>query len=176
MSKGGAVDFNKELLDVIDEDDKVIGQMTKKDVHAGSNILHREIGILIYDKSGNMLLQQRSWKKKLFAGEWTISVIGHVLSGQTPEEAAHMELKEELGFDTELKFAERRLFADGNHMSYGFIFTGEFPRGVMISPDKDELVRAGFFKRDEVLKMIGEGKIGPHSALTIQNFLSGKYT
>jgi len=175
MSIGGAIDNNKELLDVVDADDNVIGQLTKKEIHAGDKIRHREIGILIYDSNGNLLLQQRSRKKHLFASEWTITVTGHVLSGQTPEQAAHIELQEELGFDTDLKFAERRSFDFDNHAAFGYIFIGEIPKQIMVSPDANELERASFFTRQKALEMISNGNIGSMSAQTIQNFLSGKY-
>lgn len=173
--KGGVIDNNKEILDIIDENDDVIGQMSKKDIHEGNKIRHREIAVLIYDSNGNLLLQQRSKKKHFNPGKWTVSAIGHVLSGQTPEQAAHRELEEELGFDTKVVFAERRSFDYENHASYGFIYTGEFPKHVMIKPDKDELERAGFFTKKQVQKMIEEDKIGGYSKLTITNFLSGKY-
>lgn len=175
MSKGGLIDNAKELLDVVDENDKVIGQMTKKEIHDGNKIRHREVGILIYDSSGNLLLQQRSRKKQKFASEWTISVTGHVLSGQTPEEAAHTELMEELGFDTKLKYVKKRLFDYDNHSSFGYIYTGVSPKHINMSPDRDELERASFFTREKTLEMIKGGQIGPLSALTIQNYLTGKY-
>jgi len=152
MSKSGVTDNEKELLDLIDDNDQVIGQLSKKEIHEGKNLLHREVGVIIYDNNGNLLLQQRSFKKKLGPGKWTPSAVGHVLSGQTPEEAAHMELKEELGFDTHLKLVDKRKFVLGDHASIGFIYAGEFPKGVMIIPDRDELEKAGFFSVTDIKK------------------------
>lgn len=171
MSKSGVVDNNKELIDVIDENDNVIGQMTKKDIHEGKNILHREVAVIIYDSNNNILLQQRSFKKKYFPGKWTPTAIGHVISGQTPLEAAHMELKEEMGFDADLAFVEKRKYVTGDHISLGFLFKGEFPKGVMISPDRDEVEKANFFTFEDITKMIKEGVIDPHAAETLNRFM-----
>lgn len=175
MSKGGIVDNYKEILDLIDENDNVIGQLSKKLIHEGKNLLHREVAVVIYDNNDNLLLQQRSFKKKLAPGKWTPSAVGHVISGQTPEEAAHMELKEEVGFDTNLKLVEKRKFIFGDHTSLGFIYTGKFPKGVMIIPDKDELEKAGFFPINEIKKMMENGLIDRYSAETLNKFISGKY-
>lgn len=176
MSKSGVTDNNKEILDIVDENDNVIGQMSKKEIHAGQGILHREVAVLIRDKNGNLLLQQRSYKKKYFPGKWSITASGHVLSGQTPEEAAHMELREELGFDTKLTFVEKRKYSWQNNTALGSLFVGEFPSGVMITPDKDELEKAGFFSVSEIYKMMENESLDPHSTRNIKEFLSGKYS
>lgn len=176
MSKDGSSDYYKETLDVVDENDQVIGTMSKKDVHTGVKIIHREIAVLIYDTNGNLLLQQRSYKKKSYPGAWSIATTGHVLAGQTPEEAAHMELKEELGFDTELKFVEKRIYEYENHKSFGYLYLGKFPKGAMIVPDRDEVQKAKFISQVDILKMQEEGSIDPHSIKTINNYLNGVYT
>lgn len=175
VSKGGVIDNNKEILDVINEGDEVIGQLTKKEIHDGINILHREIAVLVHDGNGNLLLQQRSFKKKYFPGKWTVAAVGHVLAGQTPEEAAHMELKEELGFDTSLNFVEKRKYISGDHTSFGYLFIGKFPAGQMIVPDSDEVEKAGFFDLDGIKKMMKDKSIDNHSIETINKFQSGFY-
>ncbi len=175
MSTGGTIDNNKEMLDVINEEDEVIGQLTKKEIHDGINILHREIAVLVHGGNGNLLLQQRSFKKKYFPGKWTVTAVGHVLAGQTPEEAAHMELKEELGFDTPLTFVEKRKYISGDHTSLGYLFIGKFPTGQMIIPDPDELEKAGFFDLDGIKKMEEDNSIDYHSIETINKFQSDYY-
>ena len=176
MSKSGVTDNNKELLDIIDDNDNVIGQLSRKSVHEGKNILHREIAVVIYDSSGNLLLQQRSFKKKLGPGRWTPSAVGHVVSGQTPEEAAHMELKEELGFDTCITLVEKRKFIYGDHSSIAFIFTGKLPKGVTIVPNKNEVENARFYSIKEIAKMLETDFLDVYSAETLKKFISSKYT
>ncbi|HPD74338.1 MAG TPA: NUDIX domain-containing protein [bacterium] len=175
MSKGGIIDNNKEILDVINENDEVIDQLTKKEIHDGKNILHREIAVLVHDANGNLLLQQRSFKKKYFPGKWTVTAVGHVLAGQNPEEAAHTELKEELGFDTSLNFVEKRKYVSGDHTSLGYLFIGKFPIGQMIVPDPDEVEKAEFFSLDSINKMMNDNSIDSHSIETINKYQQGYY-
>ena len=97
----------EELIDVLDEDGNKTGRIeTRKKVHQ-EGLYHRIVVIAIIDKSGNLLMQQRSIKKKTNPEKWDISVAGHVSSGQTSIQAAIREVKEEVGIDIneeELKF------------------------------------------------------------------------
>lgn len=163
-------DNNIEILDIIDEQDNVIGQMPKSQVHEGKQILHREVGVLILDKDNRVLLQQRSSKKQFFPGAWTTSAVGHVPAGKTPEEAAHMELVEELGFDTELTFIERRKYESGDHVSFGYLFKGVFPENAKVVIQEDEVDGYNFFTQDEILKLEIENKIDLHTLKTLKRY------
>ena len=97
----------EELIDVLDENGNKTGRIeTRKIVHQ-EGLYHRIVVIAIIDKNGNVLMQQRSIKKKTNPEKWDISVAGHVSSGQTSIQAAIREIKEEVGIDInekELKF------------------------------------------------------------------------
>ena len=92
-----------ELLDVVDENDNVIGQ-EERNVCLEKNLLHRAIHVFVFNSKGELLIQKRSMKKKIFPGMWCASCSGHVSAGQTYEEAAVRELEEEIGISgVELK-------------------------------------------------------------------------
>jgi isopentenyl-diphosphate delta-isomerase len=87
-----------EILDQVDKDDNVIGTVWKSKAHGNPDIIHREIAFVIFDKQGNVLLQQRSAGKTNDPLAWKLTVAGHVGAGEEPQSAATRELKEELGF------------------------------------------------------------------------------
>ncbi|MCA9397648.1 NUDIX domain-containing protein, partial [candidate division WWE3 bacterium] len=89
-----------ELLDLVNENDEVIGTILRSEANSNPKVYHREIGILIADSQDRVLMQQRSKNKKVYPLYWIVSCAGHVSAGMTPEEVAHKELQEELGFDT----------------------------------------------------------------------------
>jgi len=159
-----------EMLDVVDDNDVVILQMSKDKVHAGKKFLHREIGIMILDEKGRILLQQRSSKKEFFPGAWTISAVGHVPAGKTPEEGAHKEIKEELGFDTEFTFIEKRKYISGDHVSFGFLFTGVFPNNTEIYICKNEVEQVKFASKSDVEQMKKDGLLDYHTLETLNKF------
>jgi len=175
MSTNGLADNEVEILDIVDENDEVIGQMPKEEVHNGTKVFHREIGVLIYDKDQKVLLQQRSFKKKFFPGSWTVTSVGHVPAGKTPEEAAHMELIEELGFDTKLTFVEKRKYLSGDHVSFGYLFIGEFPDNASVTVDKDEVEQAKFVSHSEVSIMERDDLIDYHTVETLEKFFHNSF-
>lgn len=86
-----------EFLDTVNEDDEIIGRDTRDNVHSRHEI-HRGIHVFVLNSKGEILLQKRSEKKDYYPGYYDASVGAHVLSGETYEEAATRETKEELGF------------------------------------------------------------------------------
>ncbi len=85
-----------EIFDVVDENDQVIGQKTRGEVHA-NQLLHRAVHVFVYNKRGDLLLQQRSRFKDAHPGVWDSSVAGHLDSGEDYAAAAIRELDEEMG-------------------------------------------------------------------------------
>src|SRR3989338_1724526 len=93
----------QEKYDVIDENENVIGQATFDEINE-KKLLHKITRVLIFNSKGELLLQKRSMKVYYNPGRWTSSSSGKVNFGESYEEAAGRELKEELGIETKLTF------------------------------------------------------------------------
>lgn len=98
------LDNPEEVFYWVDEEDNILGQVSREEAHNGSNKIHRTVGILVFNEDDHLLLQQRSLKKDLDPGMWTISAGGHVTYGQDYDKAAKNELKEEIGIKSKLDF------------------------------------------------------------------------
>lgn len=85
-----------EYMDIVNEDDEVIGRDTRERVHARHEI-HRGVHVFVVNRSGELLLQRRAKSTRDYPGYWDASVGGQVGSGETYEQAAIRELEEELG-------------------------------------------------------------------------------
>ncbi|HUV72523.1 MAG TPA: NUDIX domain-containing protein [Clostridia bacterium] len=158
-----------ELLDLVDENDQVIGQVTKRDANSNPSLFHRAIAIIIYDNKGRILLQQRSLKKKVFTGLWTVSCAGHVPKGISYEQAAHKELLEELGFDTNLKFIKKLKIVEANETHFYSWFIGKY-KGEKICFEPEEVEQVKFVDQNEFSRMVREGKVVESSARAIKQF------
>ena len=88
--------MSEETFDVVDDNDRVIGTASRREVHA-KHLRHRAIHVLIFDPQGRVFLQKRSLKKDIAAGLWDSSCSGHVDSGEDYDRACVRELGEELG-------------------------------------------------------------------------------
>lgn len=84
------------LLNVINEDDEIIGQALRSEIHA-KGLLHREVHVWFITPEKQVILQKRSLSKDTNPGLMTASVGGHVELGQTYAQAAFTEIKEETG-------------------------------------------------------------------------------
>ena len=123
----------EELVDIVNGQDEVVGQATRYDAHT-KFLCHRVASIWFYNDRGEILLQKRSTKKDTFPGTLSISASGHVDAGQTVEQTAVREIKEETGIDiqfSDLHFLEKKIVAFpplnhfGNYFAYKFQGTTE---------------------------------------------------
>ena len=85
-----------ELLDVVNENDEVIGVKSRGEIHA-EGLMHRAVHILLFNNAGELFLQKRSLSKDEQPGKWDSSAAGHVDSGEGYLDCACREINEELG-------------------------------------------------------------------------------
>ena len=88
----------EEIFDIVDDQDRVIGQAPRAEVHA-RNFKHRAVHVLLFNSRGELLVQKRSPGKDTFPGCYDSSASGHLASGEDYDTCAVRELFEELGLD-----------------------------------------------------------------------------
>lgn len=116
-------DNQSELFDLVNEMDEVIGQITRKQAHSDPKNFHRSVGILLFNKKGQLYIQKRSLTKDMEPGKWSISAAGHVISGQSPHETALREVKEELGVIVEtVEFMGKYIVSDPHETEIASVF------------------------------------------------------
>lgn len=106
-----------ETVILVDELDAQIGLMEKMEAHEKA-LLHRAFSVFVFNKKGQILLQQRSLRKYHSGGLWTNTCCSHPRPNEDTLAAAHRRLKEEMGFDTDLSKA------------FDFTYKAEFNNGL----------------------------------------------
>ena len=101
---------DEEWFDVVDERDEVTGRATRGEVHR-LGLRHRAVHVLVFNKHGEVLLQQRSAWKDAHPGVWDSSVAGHLDAGEDYPDAAVRELAEEMGIRSAIPTEVARLAA-----------------------------------------------------------------
>ena len=86
----------EEHLYVIDAQDRVIGTAPRFEVRR-RNLLHRGVGILVFNSHGELYVHRRTETKDVFPGMYDMFVGGGVVAGEEYEAAARRECEEELG-------------------------------------------------------------------------------
>ncbi len=90
--------MDDELLEIVDENNNVIG-IEKRSVIHQRKLYHRSVQILLFNSKNELFIQQRALNKDIYPGLFGFSVGGHVDIGESYEQAALREIKEELGID-----------------------------------------------------------------------------
>tara|TARA_B100001093_G_scaffold381128_2_gene366629 strand:- start:3786 stop:4370 length:585 start_codon:yes stop_codon:yes gene_type:complete len=88
--------YSSEVFDVVDENDLVIGQAMRSEVHQQA-LLHRAVHIFARSEYDQWIIQKRSSQKDLDPLLLTSSCSGHVDAGEEYRCAAVRECSEELG-------------------------------------------------------------------------------
>lgn len=108
----------EEILILVDQNDNEIGFMPKMEVHE-KGILHRAFSILIFNKNGEMLLQQRAKYKYHSPGLWSNACCSHPKKDEITLNSALTRLEMEMGFQCDL------------HYAYKFEYRAEFQNSLI---------------------------------------------
>ncbi len=85
-----------ELLDVVDDDDRVIGRATRAEMRR-DNLLHRAVYLVLRSSRGEIFVHRRTTTKDVYPGYFDVTVGGVVAAGEDYDVAAERELAEEVG-------------------------------------------------------------------------------
>jgi isopentenyldiphosphate isomerase len=164
-----------EWLDLVDENDNVIGRKLRSEVHAEKLHNYRAINVFIRNKRGELWIPRRTAHKQLYPLGLDFSCAGHVESGQTYEETLKKEVQEELNIDTDavkVRFLGKTTPVDGTscfQMNYE-IESDEAP-----SFNPDDFFEAYWLKPEAVIQKIEDGDIAKSSlAPLIRRYYLGK--
>ncbi len=161
-----STDNPNELFVVVDEDDNILGHQTRTQCHQDKSLIHRAIGIVIFNQNGQILLQKRSQAKDTFPGFYTISCSGHVSRGQSYQEAAQRELKEELGIQLPLKFSKKFITREEKETEMNVLFKAE-SQGPF-SPNQDEVDYVKFCSPEEIRNLADQAKLTPFAKRSLK--------
>lgn len=138
---------------LVNEQDEQLDVMDKMEAHR-QGILHRAFSVFIFNKAGEMLLQQRAEHKYHSGGLWTNACCSHPTPGEDTSAAAQRRLQEEMGFNAPLvkvfDFTYKAEFDNGlTEYEYDHVFLGVYNGDIHPNPDE---VQAFCHKRMEDIR------------------------
>ena len=142
-----------ELLEIVDENNLVTGIRNRAEIHR-QGLWHRSVHIFIFNSRGGIYLQKRSPRKDQYPEHWDSSAAGHLIPGESPEIAAHRELGEELGIDTELTEAYRYPACQETGWEFVTLFVGRTDEPIRLN--LEEATEGRFFTAPQLRDLLGD--------------------
>ena len=147
-----------ELLYHVTKDDSVLGPVERSKAH-DNQLLHRSGIIFLIRSDGKIMLQHRSPSKTPFPDCWDSSASFHVMFGESYEEAATRELREETGISAQPAYLGKFSYHVPPENETVAVFWCKSDETVRI--DSSESSGASFHAADEVERIIGSEVIAP---------------
>ena len=139
---------------------------TGKIITRGSEMAHDEfhltVHVCIFNKQGEMLIQQRQSFKNGWPNLWCLTCGGSAITGDTSQQAAARELFEELGITYNFEAIRPQLtinFARGFDDYYTIEHEVDLSELVL---QPEEVQAAKWASKEEIIQMMQEGKFIPY--------------
>jgi isopentenyl-diphosphate delta-isomerase type 1 len=156
-----------ELFDLVDEQGAVIGRASRAECHRDPRLIHRAVHVFVYNRRGELFLQQRSPDKDIQPGMWDTSVGGHVALGETPEAAMRREMAEELGLrGVEVHLLHHYLWR--TPVETELVWTWRCTHEGPFALQREEIAAGQFFARQELPSLIERGLLTPNLVHELQ--------
>ncbi|MFD7969968.1 NUDIX hydrolase [Streptomyces clavifer] len=144
-----------EILDIVDENDEVVGQATRGEATA-RGLRHRCVFIEARDAAGRIFVHRRTADKLVFPSHYDMFVGGVVGAGESYDDAALREAAEELGVSglprPEPLFTFLYTSAEHSWWSYVYRVRCELP----VRPQAEEIAWHTFLTDAELERRLGD--------------------
>jgi 8-oxo-dGTP pyrophosphatase MutT (NUDIX family) len=111
-----------ELVDVVDEEDRVVATLTRRVMRA-RRLLHRCTYVLVRNGAGEILVHRRTDGKDVHPGLYDVFAGGVCAAGEGYDECARREVAEELGVaGVELRFLFRHRYGGPGGPAWGAVY------------------------------------------------------
>ncbi len=141
----------EEKVILVNKKDDQLGLMGKMEAHQKA-VLHRAFSVFVFNKKGELLLQQRALDKYHSPGLWTNTCCSHQRDGESNIEAGKRRLEEEMGFSCDLE----ELF--------WFVYKASFDNG--LTEHELDHVMIGYYDQDP---KINKEEVASHKWMLLED-------
>lgn len=151
-------DPGDELVDVVDEDDRIVEVVSRREVRA-RNLRHRCTYVLVLNPAGELYVHKRTDTKDVYPGFYDLVAGGVNGPGESFDDCAARELEEELGVSARptFRFLHRYEGPSGRVIGAAYDVVWDGP----IRHQPSEVVWGAFLPLDEADAMITRERFCP---------------
>lgn len=165
------IDPSTELVDVTDETGNVIAVVTRKEMRE-RRLPHRCVYILVFDSRGRLFIHQRTRTKDVYPSHWDLCIGGVLSAGESFDDGARREGREELGVDLGPQPLFPFQYADGRTVAHGMVYRAVHDGPFLLQPE--ELEYGEFVPTEELAARFNRQPFCPDGLLVWKRFCDGE--
>ncbi len=159
-----------EKWDIYDKHRRLTGKQMVRGEAFEEGAYHLVIHVCLFNEKGEMLIQQRQSDRESWSSMWDVTVGGSALSGETSQEAAQREIKEEIGLTLELSNVRPSLTINFVHgFDDYYLLEGNVDIDKLPLPT-EEVKQVKWASKEEIIHKIREGTFIPYHESLIHLF------
>ncbi len=151
----------REPVDVVDEEDRVVGTVTRREIRE-RNLLHRCTYVLLRNSVGQILVHRRTDTKDVHPGAYDVFAGGVCAAGESYDDCARREVAEELGVEgAPLEFRFRHRYRGSTGQAWGAVYEARWDGAVR--HQESEVAWSAWVASAELERMLRELPFCPDS-------------
>ncbi len=147
------MDAGDELVDVVDENDDVIGSVSRREMRA-KHLVHRCTYVFVLTPAGELYVHKRTDTKDVYPGYDDVCAGGVNAAGESYDDCARRELEEELGITAAPRFLFKHRYEGPDGSVWGAVYEVEWEGS--IRHQESEVAWGTFVSMDELPRMLEE--------------------
>ena len=148
-----------EILDLVDENDQVVGKAPRSYIYQ-NNLIHqiRAVWFFIRNKEGKLWIPKRTANKRNCPLALDASAVGHVETGESYEFALYREVQEELNIDlSKFNIREIGYFSPHKDGVKAFVKAYEIESDEIPNYNKEDYIESYWLSPEEIIEKIESG-------------------
>ncbi len=159
----------EEIVAIVDEKNNVTGSALRSVMRA-KGLPHRATYILVFNSKGELYVQKRTPVKDIYPGYYDVAAGGVVMAGESYDESASRELKEELGIQgVSLTHLFNFYRQDAGNRVWGGAYSCVYDGEVVLQ--EEEVESGGFYSLETILAASRHGSYTPDGLYVLQRYL-----
>jgi isopentenyldiphosphate isomerase len=136
-----------EPVDHLDRDGNTIGVVTRAEMRQ-RRLWHRSTYVLVFDTHSRLFVHLRTPTKDVYPSYWDVTIGGVLAAGESFDEGARREVREELGIDIPVEPLFPFRYEDERCAVHGMVYRALHDGPFHLQPE--EIVRGEFASVEEI--------------------------
>ena len=140
-------DPGAELVDVVDDAGRTVAVVPRREMRA-RRLPHRSTYVLVFNRRGELFVHLRTATKDVYPSHWDVAVGGVLAAGESFDEGARREAREELGVEVAPEPLFPLRWVDERTVVHGMVYRAEHDGPFRLQAE--EIVRGEFAPLDDI--------------------------